>query len=78
MGSTYRSRYVILHRVAVSHTESSPKISVILINFYSVNVMFYFMGPVLDMGSTYRSSHTVLHQVVGSHTKSSPKKFSQF
>ena len=72
------SSHTVLHRVAASHTESSPtKFLSILIKFYSVNARFYFYDPALDVGLTCNSSHAALHRVAPSHTESSPINFSQ-
>ena len=36
--------------------------------FHSMNAMFYFYDPTLDVGLTDSSSHTALHRVAASHT----------
>ena len=78
VGSTCSFSHTALQRVAASHTESSPKISINFDKFCSVNARFYFQGPTLDMGTMCCFSHTALQKVAASHTESSPTSFSQF
>ena len=56
----------------------SNKFQSLLIKFYSVNAIFYFQGPALDVEPTCNSSHAVLHRVAPSYTESSTTNFSQF
>ena len=56
VGSTCSFSHTALQRVAASHTESSPKISINFDKFCSVNARFYFQGPALDMRLTYMSN----------------------
>ena len=49
LGLTFRSSHTVLHRVATSHTKSSPTNFVNFDKFYSVTEVC-FHDPTLDMG----------------------------